>query len=175
MKKTFLLLAVGIITVFLCSCENENTDLTAAQIETLQTEASAADLQNNEAAEPEKPAAIEFKSILDEIDENIEPDMDYDSPICVKTAVHLMNWGVGTTLTVEETKAVTVIWLSNKGNDEQAEFSNKLDCVYKTYRELLKPNAEELLKSAGCKDAAYPWSDSPLETVEAVAEAVGLK
>lgn len=42
------------------------------------------------------------------------------------------------------------------------------------------PILDEIAKNvqvgtAGCEDAAYPWSDSPVESIEAVMEAIGLR
>lgn len=54
------------------------------------------------------------------------------------------------------------------------EFSNKLASVYDAYQKLLGPDAKELLEQAGCDDAAYPWSDAPIETIEAIVEVVQL-
>ena len=92
----------------------------------------------------------------------------------IKTATHLLNWGVGTSMTTDEIKKETVSWLSDKGNSEQVEFSNKLASVYDVYQKLLGPNAKELLEQAGCDDAAYPWSDALVETIEAIVEVVQL-
>ena len=52
----------------------------------------------------------------------------------IKTATHLLNWGVGTSMTTDEIKKETVSWLSDKGNSEQVEFSNKLASVYDVIR-----------------------------------------
>ena len=92
----------------------------------------------------------------------------------IKTAAHLLNWGVGTSMTTDEVKKETVSWLSDKGNSEQVGFSNKLASVYDAYQKLLGPDAKELLEQAGCDDAAYPWSDAPVETIEAIVEVVQL-
>ena len=67
-------------------------------------------------------------------------------------------------MTTDEIKKETVSWFSDKGNSEQVEFSNKLASVYDAYQKLL----------AGCDDAAYPWSDAPVETIEAIVEVVQL-
>ena len=80
----------------------------------------------------------------------------------------------GTSMTTDEIKKETVSWLSDKGNSEQVEFSNKLASVYDAYQKLLGPDAKELLEQAGCDDAAYPWSDAPVETIEAIVEVVQL-
>ena len=73
-----------------------------------------------------------------------------------------------------EIKKETVSWHSDKGNSNQVEFSNKLASVYDAYQKLLGPDAKELLEQAGCDDAAYPWSDAPVETIEAIVEVVQL-
>ena len=59
-------------------------------------------------------------------------------------------------MTTDEIKKETVSWFSDKGNSEQG------------------PDAKELLEQAGCDDAAYPWSDAPVETIEAIVEVVQL-
>ena len=46
--------------------------------------------------------------------------------------------------------------------------------MYDAYQKLLGPDAKELLEQAGCDDAAYPWSDAPVETIEAIVEVVQL-
>ena len=73
-------------------------------------------------------------------------------------------------MTTDEIKKETVSWFSDKGNSEQVEFSNKLASVYDAYQKLLGPDAKELLEH----DAAYPWSDAPVETIEAIVEVVQL-
>lgn len=55
---------------------------------------------------------------------------------------------------------------------EQREFTEKFASVYDAYQKLLGPDAEELLEDAGCEDAAYPWSDAPVETIETIYEVV---
>ena len=77
-------------------------------------------------------------------------------------------------MTTDEIKKETINWLSDMGNSDQVEFSNKLALVYEAYNKLLSSDAEQLLESAGCTDAAYPWSDSPIETIEAIIDVVQL-
>ena len=121
-----------------------------------------------------KPSYKEFRDVLDEIESDIEPGTAGNGMNSIKTAAHLLNWGVGTSMTTDEIKKETVSWLSDKGNFEQVEFSNKLASVYDAYQKLLGSDAKELLEQAGCDDAAYPWSDAPVETIEAIIEVVQL-
>ena len=92
----------------------------------------------------------------------------------VRVASHLLNWGVGTSMGTEEIKSQVLAWLSEKGNDEQVAFSQKLSSVYDAYQELLGSNAEELLASAGGDMSGYPWSDSPVETIETIIDVAQL-
>ncbi len=121
-----------------------------------------------------KPSYKEFRDVLDEINTDIQAGTTGNGLISVKVAAHLLDWGVGTSMTTDEVKKETVSWLSDKGNSEQVEFSNKLASVYDAYQKLLDPDAKELLEQAGCDDAAYPWSDAPVETIEAIVEVVQL-
>lgn len=115
--------------------------------------------------------------ILDEINQNTSVGTAGAYMTAVQSAVKLLDWGTTTGLDPQEIKEATVAWLSDKGNDEQIAFSEKLAAVDETYRKLIgeKADAMELLESAGCGDAAYPWSDAPVESIEAIMEAVGLR
>ena len=115
--------------------------------------------------------------ILDEIDQNTSAGTTGAYLTAVQSAVKLLDWGTATGLDPQEIKEATVAWLSEKGNDEQVVFSEKLTAVDDAYQKLLgeKADAMELLESAGCEDAAYPWSDAPVESIEAIMETVGLR
>jgi hypothetical protein len=84
-----------------------------------------------------KPSYKEFRGVLDEIDSNIQPGTAGNGMNSIKTATHLLNWGVGTSMTTDEIKKETVSWLSDKGNSEQVEFSNKLASVYDAYQKTI--------------------------------------
>ena len=146
-----------------------NSEQTTAEDNMEQTE-----MKEQNQLQDVKPSYKEFRGVLDEIDSNIQPGTAGNGMNSIKTATHLLNWGVGTSMTTDEIKKETVSWLSDKGNSEQVEFSNKLASVYDVYQKLLGPNAKELLEQAGCDDAAYPWSDAPVETIEAIVEVVQL-
>ena len=115
--------------------------------------------------------------ILDEINQNTSVGTAGAYMTAVQSAVKLLDWGTTTGLDPQEIKEATVAWLADKGNDEQVAFSEKLAAVDEAYQKLIGENAHapELLESAGCGDAAYPWSDAPVESIEAIMEAVGLR
>ena len=190
MKNKLFLMTTVIMVCSLCACGKQETGtMTNAGNSTEQfiagednSEPATVEDNNIEQTETKeqtqlqdvKPSYKEFRDVLDEIESDIEPGTAGNGMNSIKTAAHLLNWGVGTSMTTDEVKKETVSWLSDKGNSEQVEFSNKLASVYDAYQKLLGPDAKELLEQAGCDDAAYPWSDAPVETIEAIVEVVQL-
>ena len=189
-NKIFLIISV-IMVCALCACGKQETEsMTNTENRTEQVVASednselaTAEDNNMEQTETKeqnklqdvKPSYKEFRDVLDEINTDIHPGTTGNGLVSVKVAAHLLNWGVGTSMTTDEIKTETVSWLSDKGNSEQVEFSNKLASVYDAYQKLLGPDAKELLEQAGCDDAAYhSWRDAPGEKIEAIIEVVQL-
>ena len=160
-NKLFLMISV-IMVCSLCACGQQETNM--EQTET----------KEQKQLQDVKPSYKEFRDVLDEINTDIQPGTTGNGLISVKVAAHLLDWGVETSMTTDEVKKETVSWLSDKGNYEQVEFSNKLASVYDAYQKLFGSDAKELLEQAGCDDAAYPWSDAPVETIEAIVEVVQL-
>ncbi len=128
--------------------------------------------------QPEEPAgdvANIDMPILDEIEQTVQVGTAGSYLSAVKAAANMLDWAMGTGLDSQEIKAATIAWLMDKGNDAQVAFADKLRQVDDAYHQLLGPGAQELLESAGCDTAAYPWSDGPVEAIEAVMDAVGLR
>ncbi len=189
-NKLFLMISV-IMVCSLCACGQQKTE-TMTSTENSSTEQVVVSEDNSELATAEdnnmeqtetkgqnqlqdvKPSYKEFRDVLDEINTDIQPGTTGNGLISVKVAAHLLDWGVGTSMTTDEVKKETASWLSDKGNSEQMEFSNKLASVYDAYQKLLGSDAKNLLEQAGCDGAAYPWSDAPVETIEAIIEVVQL-
>lgn len=192
MKKILLTVLAVIMAGALTACgqsgQVEETKETVQEEGTEQiTEEAAIDLES----EPEETQvvleteetgndieALEEDSgfpILDEIAKNVQVGTAGSFMTAVQAAVKLLDWGATTGLDTEEIKGATVAWMMDKGNDEQVAFAEKMALVDEAYQKLLGEDAEELLTSAGCEDAAYPWSDSPVESIEAVMEAIGLR
>ena len=187
-NKLFLMISV-IMVCSLCACGQQKTGtMTNTGNSTEQVVASeensepAAEDNNIEQTETKeqtqlqdvKPSYKEFRDVLDEINTDIQPGTAGNGMNSIKTAAHLLNWGVETSMTTDAIKKETVSWLSDKGNSDQVEFSNKLASVYDAYQKLLGSDAKNLLEQAGCDDAAYPWSNAPVETIEAIVEVVQL-
>lgn len=181
MKNKLFLMTTVIMVCSLCACGKQETGtMTNAGNSTEQVIASEDNsIEQTETKEQTqlqdvKPSYKEFRDVLDEINTDIQPGTAGNGMNSIKTAAHLLNWGVGTSMTTDEIKKETVSWLSDKENSEQVEFSNKFASVYDAYQKLLGSDAKELLEQAGCDDAAYPWSDAPVETIEAIVEVVQL-
>lgn len=188
-NKLFLTISV-IMVCSLCACGQQetgtmtNTGNSTERVIASEDNSEPATAEDNNIEQTEakkqtqlqdvKPSYKEFRDVLDEINTDIQPGTAGNGMNSIKTTAHLLNWGVGTSMTTDEIKKETVSWLSDKGNSEQAEFSNKLASVYDAYQKLLGPDAKELLEQAGCDNAAYPWSDAPVETIEVIAEVVQL-
>ena len=144
----------------------------------MQTSGSIAAESTAAPTQPEKPAgdaATMGMPILDEIEQNVQIGTAGAYLTAVKAAANMLDWGIATGLDSQEIKAATIAWLMDKGNDAQVAFADKLRQVDDAYHKLLGPDAQELLESAGCANAAYPWSDAPVEAIEAVMDAVGLR
>ena len=190
MKNKLFLMITVIMVCSLCACgkqENEtmsDTGNSTQQITESEGNSEQATVKGNNTEQTEtkkqnqsqttKPSYTELRGVLDEINTDIHPGSAGNGLNSVKVAAHLLNWGVGTSMSIDEIKKETVSWLSDKEKSEQVEFSNKLASVYDAYQKLLGPDAKNLLEQAGCDDAAYPWSDSPVETIEAIIEVVQL-
>ena len=185
-KRAFLLIAVLAMTGTLCACERQSTGVmktTGGKEQTVNEKVIDNNAEQivgnaNENSEPEsvksnkESAEIELTNILDEINTDIQPGTAGTYVNAVRVASHLLNWGVGTSMGTEEIKSQVLAWLSEKGNDEQVAFSQKLSNVYNAYQELLGLDDEELLVSAGGDMTGYPWSDSPVETIEVIIDVV---
>ena len=190
MKNKLFLMIMVVMVCSLTACGKQetgtmtNTGNSTEQVIASEDNSEPATVEDNNIEQTEtkeqtqlqdvKPSYKEFRDVLDEIESDIEPGTAGNGMNSIKTAAHLLNWGVGTSMTTDEIKKETVSWLSDKGNFEQVEFSNKLASVYDAYQKLLGSDAKELLEQAGCDDAAYPWSDAPVETIEAIIEVVQL-
>ena len=112
--------------------------------------------------------------ILDEIDENVVPGTAGSSLRAVQSAVKLLDWGVNTGLGADEIGEAAAAWLAAKG-DDRALCVEKLELVDNAYQRLLTDEADDLLNDAGCADIHRFWGNEPVESIEAVMQAAGLR
>lgn len=78
-------------------------------------------------------------------------------------------------MTTDAISGAVIDWMAPKGNDEQVAFSEKMSEIDGIYQEFLGDDAKDLLSSAGCEDAPYPWSDQPIDTIEVIMDTLGLR
>ena len=112
--------------------------------------------------------------ILDDIDENVIPGISGSSLRAVQVAVRLLDWGVNTGLGADEIGEAAAAWLAAKG-DDRALCVEKLELVDNAYQRLLTDEANELLDVAGCADIHRFWGSEPVESIEAIMQAAGLR
>lgn len=168
MKKVILILTL-LSGLILCACGANH----------LPADDDSAPPSVTENTQPEPSTSSEEQTIelpiLDEIDQTVLVGTAGSSLTAVQGAVKLLDWGVATGLDADEIKAAAEQWLADRDADARSEFTEKLANVDSMYQELLKDDAESLLETAGCADAAYPWSDGPVYSIEAVMAAAGLR
>ena len=112
--------------------------------------------------------------ILDEINETVTIGTSGSSLLAVQAAVDLLDWGVNTGLGADEINDAASTWLAAKNND-LTDCLQKLELVDGAYQKLLTDEARELLDSAGCADTEITWGSEPVEAVEAIMQAAGLR
>lgn len=112
--------------------------------------------------------------ILDEIDASVTVGTAGSSLLAVQAAVKLLDWGVNTGLGADEISDAASTWLAAK-NDDLSEHLQKLALVDDAYQKLLTDEARELLDMAGCADTEITWGSAPVEPVEAIMQAAGLR
>lgn len=112
--------------------------------------------------------------ILDEIDTSVTVGTSGSSLLAVQAAVKLLDWGENTGLGADEISDAASTWLASK-NDNLTECLKKLELVDDAYKKLLTDEARELLDSAGCENVEVTWGSDPVEPVEAIVQAAGLR
>ena len=112
--------------------------------------------------------------ILDEINSSVTVGTAGSSLLAVQAAVKLLDWGVNTGLDTEEISDTVSTWLAAK-NDNLTECLQKLELVDNAYQKLLTDEARELMDSAGCAEVEITWGNEPVEPVEAIMQAAGLR
>ena len=133
--------------------------------------------ESDSSAVPDAPAdvpSVLTLPILDEIDTNVTVGTSGSSLLAVQTAVKLLDWGVNTGLGADEISVAASTWLAAKNND-LTDYLKKLELVDDAYQKLLTGEARELLDSAGCEKVEITWGSDPVEPVEAIMQAAGLR
>ena len=136
-----------------------------------------------------RPGAMQFMDEMIEVKKGLR-QVEYEHPLLeqvsgetygvmiyqeqVQAAAKLLDWGENTGLGADEVSDAASTWLAAKNND-LTDCLKKLELVDGAYRKLLTGEARELLDSAGCEDVEITWGSDPVEPVEAIMQAAGLR
>ena len=126
MKKSVLLLILTAMAITASACNGSDVTGTmtmnsSAKQETKNAETAIAGNETSQNTTTTSSAVTELDNMLNEINTDVQPGTAGSSLKAVKVAANLLDWGTETSLSQEEIKSETVRWLSDKGNDEQAE------------------------------------------------------
>ena len=155
----------------------EGTFLYDATQERLYVTISADGVTCSTSDAPDAPADVPpvlTLPILDEIDASVTVGTAGSSLLAVQAAVKLLDWGVNTGLGTDEIGDAASTWLAAR-NDDLADHLQKLALVDDAYQKLLTNEARELLDSAGCAETEITWGSDPVEPIEAIMQAAGLR
>ena len=124
MKNKLFLMTTVIMVCSLCACGKQETGTmtnagnSTEQVIESEDNSEPATVEDNNIEQTEtkeqnqlpdvKPSYKEFRDVLDEIESDIEPGTAGNGMNSIKTAAHLLNWGVGTSMTTDEVKKETV-------------------------------------------------------------------
>lgn len=176
MKKLFAFVLTLITALSLCACGSGTAEPAEATPSPAPVESAAPTAE----AEPADNSVLEAQTaeltaLLDDFGTRIQSGSAGSSLRAVAQAARLMDWGMSTGMTDAQISAAAADYLAALGEDAKALYLMQIDSLDYAYKQLLQPGQEELLSEAGCADAAYPWSDSPIPAVESLMTALGAR
>ena len=176
MKKLFAFVLTLITALSLCACGSGTAEPAEATPSPAPVESAAPTAE----AEPADNSVLEAQTaeltaLLDDFGTRIQSGSAGSSLRAVAQAARLMDWGMSTGMSDAQISAAAADYLAALDEDAKALYLMQIDSLDYAYKQLLQPGQEELLSEAGCADAAYPWSDSPIPAVESLMTALGAR
>lgn len=176
MKKLFAFVLTLITALSLCACGSGTAEPAEATPSPAPVESAAPTAE----AEPADNSVLEAQTaeltaLLDDFGTRIQSGSAGSSLRAVAQAARMMDWGMSTGMTDVQISAAAADYLAALDEDAKALYLMQIDSLDYAYKQLLQPGQEELLSEAGCADAAYPWSDSPIPAVESLMTALGAR
>lgn len=176
MKKLFAFVLTLIMALSLCACGSGTAEPAEATPSPAPVESAAPTAE----AEPADNSVLEAQTaeltaLLDDFGTRIQSGSAGSSLRAVAQAARLMDWGMSTGMTDAQISAAAADYFAALDEDAKALYLMQIDSLDYAYKQLLQPGQEELLSEAGCADAAYPWSDSPIPAVESLMTALGAR
>lgn len=178
MKKTLLTLLLASMVLSLGGCA---PDKSTAPDNILPEEQTPPPVLENANQPPEPVVTTPYgdetpiETLLADFAVKIQAGSAGSSLKAVVQAVRLLDWGMDTVMSDEEIFSAVDAYISELDEAEKSEYLIQLELLDDTYQLLLTPGQESLLESAGCADAAYPWSDAPVPAVESFMIAAGIR
>ena len=118
MKNKLFLMTTVIMVCSLCACGKQetgtmtNTGNSTEQVVVSEDNSEPATAEDNNVEQTEakeqtqlqdvKPSYKEFRDVLDEINTDIQPGTARNGMNSIEAAAHLLNWGVETSMTTDE-------------------------------------------------------------------------
>lgn len=176
MKKLFAFVLTLITALSLCACGSGTAEPAEATPSPAPVESAAPTAETEPADNSVLEAqTAELTALLDDFGTRIQSGSAGSSLRAVAQAARLMDWGMSTGMTDAQISAAAADYLAALDEDAKALYLMQIDSLDYAYKQLLQPGQEELLSEAGCADAAYPWSDSPIPAVESLMTALGAR
>lgn len=176
MKKLFAFVLTLITALSLCACGSGTAGPAEATPSPAPVESAAPTAETEPADNSVLEAqTAELTALLDDFGTRIQSGSAGSSLRAVAQAARLMDWGMSTGMTDAQISAAAADYLAALDEDAKALYLMQIDSLDYAYKQLLQPGQEELLSEAGCADAAYPWSDSPIPAVESLMTALGAR
>jgi hypothetical protein len=134
--------------------------------------------------DPETAALFEeekkkLDSLLEAINEGIQPGTAGSTLKAVPYTCDLLDWCMDTALGAEEISAEVVSWMAENGIEpekqyEEDSFYAKMSLAGSTYLEITGEHAEDFMVSAGYEDEKYPCSEKAIANIETIMLAAGV-
>ena len=176
MKKLCAFILTLITALSLCACGSGTAGPAEATPSPAPVESAAPTAEavpaDNSVLEAQ---TAELTALLDDFGTRIQSGSAGSSLRAVAQAARMMDWGMSTGMTDAQISAAAADYLAALDEDAKALYLMQIDSLDYAYKQLLQPGQEELLSEAGCADAAYPWSDSPIPAVESLMTALGAR
>lgn len=148
--------------------DKNDTEIQETQTTEPEAKTDAAEFQNSF-----KEASIsEFRNLLENVRTGIMLNSESETEhMITRSAVSVMNWSVGTTLTADEIRSAYTEYTNTLSKPDINSLCAMYDLVYQEYLTLLTSDQEQKIEDAGCSDiSAYPYGTEPLEPAEVLHE-----
>ncbi len=177
MKKLTAILLTLALAAGLCACASAADTPATAPTTPAQTDApgeTPAETGEAETIEDAEAASRrELEALLGEFATSIQAGSAGSSLKAAAEAARLMDWAAATPLDDAAISAAAESYLGALDESARAEYLMQIAALDSMCTQLMQPEQEGLLESAGVTECGYPWGDAAISAVEAVMTALG--